>query len=110
MTSEPVFELLEGPAVTSEAVGPSGAKMASACWHIFTGCPLRGVLKLRLELRWAKLEPRWRQVGQLGAKRVPRRSSWHHFGKNSGAFLGAWKRYLPKWPKCKNEQQSIVVA
>ena len=71
MISEAFFEPLEGP---------SGAKMASACWHIFTGCPLRGVLELKLELRWAKLEPRWRQVGQLGAKRVPRGSSWYHFG------------------------------
>ena len=56
------------------------------------------------------MAPRWSQDGakilQVGAKMVILRP----FGELFGTFWWSWERSLEKWPKCKNEQPSSVLA
>ena len=75
-----------------EALGePPGAKMPQgADWDVL-GAPFGGLLERILAPRWAKLEPRWRYVVQLGAKMCPRGRTWSLLG----ALLGAsWRLFL----------------
>ena len=69
-----------------EALGePPGAKMPQrADWDVL-GAPSGGLLEHILAPRWAKLDPRWRHVGQLGAKMCPSWRTWNLLG----ALLGA---------------------
>ena len=71
---------------TFELMGdPLGAKMAQdAIWGA-SGAPFGCLLGRILAPRWAKLEPRWRHVGQLGAKMCPRRRTWSLLGVLLGA-------------------------
>ena len=76
---------------------PPGAKMAQdAIWDA-SGAPF-GDLLGRI------LAPRWRQVGQLGAKMCPRwptwgarLPTWRTFWSILATFVGSWARSCQKW-------------
>ena len=62
---------------------------------------------------WRQDGPRWRQVGQLGAKMCPRWPTWRPrwptwrtFGSILVTFFGSWARSCPKWRKPK---KTIIV-
>ena len=64
---------------------------------------------------WRQDGPRWRQVGQLGAKMCPRWPTWRPrwptwrtFGSILATFFGSWARSCQKWRKPKKRRQFIT--
>ena len=60
---------------------------------------------------WRQDGPRWRQVGQLGAKMCPRWPTWkprwltwRTFGSILATFFGSWARSCPKLRKPKKRR------
>ena len=60
---------------------------------------------------WRQDGPRWRQVGQLGAKMCPRWPTWRPrwptwrtFGSILVTFFGSWARSYQKWRKPKKRR------
>ena len=60
---------------------------------------------------WRQDGPRWRQVGQLGAKMCsrwptwkPRWPTWRTFGSILTTFFGSWARSYQKWRKQKKRR------
>ena len=64
---------------------------------------------------WRQDGPRWRQVGQLGAKMCPRwptwvarLPTWRTFGSTLVTFFGSWARSYQKWRKPKKRREFIT--
>ena len=96
---------------TFELLGdPLGAKMAQDAIWSASGGPF-GWLLGRI------LAPRWRQVGQLGAKMCPRwptwgarLPTWRTFWSILATFVGSWARSCQKWRKPKKRRQFITLG
>ena len=61
---------------------------------------------------WRQDGPRWRQVGQLGAKMCPRWPTWRPrwptwrtFGSILATCFGSWARSCQKWRKPKKRRE-----
>ena len=66
---------------------------------------------------WRQDGPRWRQVGQLGAKMCPRWPTWRPrwptwrtFGSILATFFGSWARSWQKWRNPKKRRQFITLG
>ena len=64
---------------------------------------------------WRQDGPRWRQVGQLGAKMCPRWPTWkprwltwRTFGSILATCFGSWARSCQKWRKPKKRREFIT--
>ena len=65
---------------------------------------------------WRQDGPRWRQVGQLGAKMCPRWPTWRPrwptwrtFGSILATCFGSWARSCQKWQKPKNDDRRALL-